>query len=99
MIAVKTYSRRAVSIRRLAKAADEPVSTVGRWVGAVKKRSRKPRCRPVAGDPQARAKVYAVCHEHRNRTFGYRRIWALLRRRGVIINKKTVWKIMHDLGL
>jgi putative transposase len=46
-----------------------------------------------------RAKVYALCHEHRNRTFGYRRIWALLRRTALIINKKTVWKIMHQMGL
>jgi len=99
MIVVKTYSRREVSIRRLAKAANEPVSTVGRWVGPAKRASYKRRFCPVSGDPSVRAKVYALCHEHRNRTFGYRRIWALLRRMAMIINKKTVWKIMHDLGL
>lgn len=99
MIVVKTYSRREVSIRRLAKAADEPVSTVGRWVGPARKGSCKRRFCPVSGDRSVRAKVYALCHEHRNRTFGYRRIWALLRRMAMIINKKTVWKIMHDLGL
>ena len=99
MIVVKTYSHREVSIRRLAKAAKEPVSTVGRWVGPAKKASCKQRFCPVSGDPSVRAKVYALCHEHRNRTFGYRRIWALLRRMAMIINKKTVWKIMHDLGL
>jgi putative transposase len=99
MIVVKTYSRRELSIRRLAKAADEPVSTVGRWVGPAKKPSCKRRCCPVSGDPEVRAKVYALCHEHRNRIFGYRRIWALLRRRAMIINKKTVWKIMHQMGL
>ena len=99
MIVVKAYSRQEVSIRRLAQAADEPVSTVARWVGPAKKRSCKPRFCPVSGDPAVRAKVHALCHEHRNRTFGYRRIWALLRRTAMIINKKTVWKIMHDLGL
>jgi putative transposase len=99
MMVVKTYSRRAFSIRRLARAAEEPVSTVGRWVGPSKKRSCKPRHCPVSGDPAVQAKVYSLCHEGRNRTFGYRRIWALLRRTAFIINKKTVWKIMHDLGL
>lgn len=99
MIVVKTYSRRGFSIRRLARAADEPVSTVGRWVGPAKQRSCKPRHCPVSGDRAVQAKVYSLCHEGRNRTFGYRRIWALLRRTSFIINKKTVWKIMHDLGL
>lgn len=31
--------------------------------------------------------------------FGYRRIWALLRRCGWFVNKKTVWHIMHDMHL
>jgi putative transposase len=99
MIVVKTYSRREVSIRRLAKAADEAVSTVGRWVGPGTEYSCKARRCPVSGDPAVRARVYALCHEPRNGTFGYRRIWALLRRTAMIINKKTVWKTMHDLGL
>jgi len=41
-----------------------------------------------------------LCHEPRHETFGYRRIWALLRRcRGIRINRKTVWRIMHEEGL
>ncbi len=99
MIVVRAYSKGDISIRRLAKVADEPISTVGRWVGSAKKRPRKPRPCPVSGDPVVRTRVYGLCHEQRNMTFGYRRIWALLRRGGLRINKKTVWKIMHDLGL
>jgi putative transposase len=99
MIIVKTYSDGSVSIRRLAKAVDESVSTVGRWVGPTKERVYKPSCCPVSADPVVQARVYTLCHEHRNRTFGYRRIWALLRREGLIINKKTVWKIMHQMDL
>lgn len=35
----------------------------------------------------------------RHRTYGYRRIWALLRRRGHKINKETVRRIMRRMGL
>ena len=31
-------------------------------------------------------------------TFGYRRIWAMLRRRGVTVNKKTVYRILKING-
>ena len=99
MIIKKIYSDETTSIRRLARTFGEAVSTIGRWVGPQKQRACKPRCCPVSGDPDVRGQVYSLCHQHRNRTFGYRRIWALLRRRGRIINKKTVWKVMHDLGL
>lgn len=99
MIVMKAYSDGDVSVRRLARAGDEAVSTVGRWVGPAKERVCKPRCCPVSGDESIRARVYSLCHGHRNRTFGYRRIWALLRREGLFINKKTVWKMMHGMGL
>ena len=99
MIAVEVYSDGAMSIRRLSRAAQEAAATVGRWVGPEKRGSCRPRRCPVSGDPGVRAMVYGLCHEYRNRTFGYRRIWALLRRRGLIINRKTVWRLMHDLGL
>lgn len=96
---MKAYSDGDVSVRRLARASDEAVSTVGRWVGSAKKRACKARCCPVSSDEAIRARVYSLCHQHRNRTFGYRRIWALLRRGGLMINKKTVWKMMHEMGL
>jgi len=99
MIVKNIYSNAAISIRRLARTFLEPVSTVGRWVGPERKKVAKQRCCPVSGDRLLRARVRDLCDKPRNRTFGYRRIWALLRREGVIVNKKTVWRIMHDMGL
>lgn len=99
MIVKNIYSGQTISIRRLARTFREPVSTVGRWVGPERKKVAKQRCCPVSGDRLLRARVRDLCDQPRNRTFGYRRIWALLRREGVIVNKKTVWRIMHDMGL
>lgn len=99
MMITKAYSDGDLSIRRLARAADEAVSTVGRWVGPAQLRTGKGRSCRVSGDTSMRARIRDLCHEHRNRTFGYRRIWALLRRGGLIINKKTVFKMMRELGL
>jgi len=94
-------SREHVSIRRLARAAGEPVSTVGAWVrpatGEAKGSRRR---RPVADDPVVRRAVRSLCQDPRHLTWGYRRVWALLRRqRGLCVNKKTVWRIMHEEGL
>jgi len=99
MIVKNHYHNELTSIRRLARTFAEPVSTVGRWVGPEKEKVAKRRCCSVSGDPDVRARVSSLCDRARNRTFGYRRIWALLRRNGLIINKKTVWKIMHEMGL
>lgn len=90
-----------ISIRRLARGLDEPASSVGRWVRPrppEKPAARRRRC-PVSGAPELRARVRALCNEPRHRTYGYRRIWALLRRQGVRVNRKTIWRIMHDEGL
>ena len=90
-----------VSIRRLARALEEPASSVGRWVRPrppEDTQTRQRRC-PVSGAPELRARVRALCNEPRHRTYGYRRIWALLRRQGAGVNRKTVWRIMHDEGL
>jgi putative transposase len=83
----------------LARTFGQPVSTVGRWVVPEKEKIAKQRRCSVSGDPDVRARVRSLCDTDRNRTFGYRRIWALLRREGMLINKKTVWKIMHEMGL
>ena len=99
MIIKDVYSSRAISVRRLARTFQEPVSTVGRWTAPRRKDVVKERYCPVSGDPAIRACVRSLCDKERNRTFGYRRIWALLRRSGLVINKKTVWKIMHEMGL
>ena len=99
MIIRQIYSLGQASIRRLSCACRVPVSTVGRWVGPVKEKAAAKRRCPVSDKPSLRAKVRNLCDQPRHRTFGYRRIWALLRREGVIINKKTVWRIMHEMGL
>jgi len=99
MIVSDIYCNEPTSIRRLARTFAEPASTVGRWVGPEKEKVVKQSRCPVSGDPVIRARVRSLCDQPRNRTFGYRRIWALLRRDGMIINRKTVWKIMHEMGL
>ena len=78
---------------------DEAVSTVGRWVGPKHLIEPKKRFCPVSGDAYLRGKVWQLCHERRHLMFGYRRIWAMLRRCDWFVNKKTVWRIMHDMGL
>ena len=99
MIIRNLYSNEVTSIRRLARTFAEPISTVARWVGSGKEKIAKQRRCPVSGDTAVRAYIRNLCDQPRNLTFGYRRIWALLRREGMIINKKTVWKLMHEMGL
>jgi putative transposase len=88
------------SVRPLARAFDEPVSTTARWVKpkeAPTPTRRRPR--PVSDDLVMRRRVQELADHPRHRTFGYRRLGALLRREGVSINPKTVRRIMRDLGL
>ena len=100
MIARHMCTESGLSIRRMARALDEPASTVGGWVVPPRPRVRGTRHCPVSGDADLREAVRQLCDEPRHRTFGYRRIWALLRRRkGIFVNKKTVWRIMHEKGL
>jgi len=99
MIVIQTHCDEELSIRRLAKAAQEPVSTVGRWVGPERKRENAGRKCPVSGNTTLHSRVRELCDMPRHRTYGYRRIWALLRREGIIINKKTVWRVMHQMNL
>ena len=88
------------SVRRLARVFHEPPATIGRWI-----RPSPPltlsgrRRRPVSDEPTLRKRIWEMAHQNRHRTFGYRRIWALLRRAKVTVNKKTVRRIMKDLGL
>jgi len=99
MIIRDIYSSRTISVRRLAKTFDEPVSTVGRWVSPERKKILKQRHRPVCDDLAVREKIRHLCDQPRHLRYGYRRIWALLRREGMFINKKTVWRIMHDMHM
>jgi len=91
-----------MSIRRLAAAFAEPYSTVARWVALPKEKTPEEilkRC-PVSGDPELRAKVRELCDEPRHRTFGHRRIRALLRRRfDIRVSRETVLRIMREEGL
>ncbi len=89
----------AISIRRLSHCLVEPPSSVGRWVRA---RDREPETntdwrRPVSRDPAIIEKVKALCEQERYRTYGYRRIHALLRKKYEIhVGKKTVRRIMRE---
>lgn len=99
MIVKSIYSDQTISVRRLARVFHEPVSTVGRWTGPEHRKLDKQRHRPVSDNLSVRKKVLHLCDQPRHLMFGYRRIWALLRRDGMIINKKTVWRIMHEMNL
>jgi len=89
-----------ISIRRLGLAFDEPTSTIGRWTRPASSPAQSSRRRrPIGDDPTLRRRIRELAHKDRYRTFGYRRIWALLRRDKVNVNKKTVRLIMKDLGL
>ncbi len=88
------------SVRRLARTFAEPPATIGRWIRPTPTLELSGRRRrPVGDDPTLRQKIWDLAHEDRHQTFGYRRIWALLRRDNVIVNKKTVRLIMKDMGL
>jgi putative transposase len=89
------------SVRRLARALEEPASSVGRWLHPAAANSEPVRVAqaPATRHHVLRDRVRALCAEPRHATFGYRRICALLRREGRLVNRKTVWHIMHDLGL
>lgn len=88
------------SIRRLGRIFDEPSSTIGRWTRpSLPPAGKQRRRRPVGDDPTLRQRIRELAHKDRHRTFGYRRIWALLRKDKVNVNKKTVRLVMKDLGL
>ncbi len=99
MIVTEAHSGGGLSVRRLAKAAQKAVSTVGRWVGPDRARETAGRKCPVSGDATLRSEVRELCDMPRHRTYGYRRIWALLRRKGHKINRETVRRMMRQMGL
>jgi putative transposase len=89
-----------LSVRRLARSFELPVSRIGRWIGPARRGSSGSRRRcPVSGDTELRRTIQELCLEERYQGYGYRRIWALLRRKGWSINRKTVWRIMREAGL
>lgn len=92
-----------ISIRRLARVLEIPVATVGRWLkGGIEDHPRPReigRRRPISGDERLQIRLRECCAEPRHAQYGYRRIWALLRREGWRVNRKTVWRVMRELGL
>ena len=87
------------SLGRLARAFDEPRSSVGRWVSAGAAGEPPRRRRPVGDDPALRQAVHEEALRPRQQGFGYRRLTAVLRRRGWRVNRKTVYRIMKEDGL
>ncbi len=90
-----------MSISRLAKAFDEPRASVGRWSNSRRHPdSHISRQRPVSDEEALREKITFLCCQPRHHTFGHRRIKALLKRHyGLRHSRKTVLRIMDDLGL
>ena len=90
------------SVRRLARALEEPVSSVGRWVREVPALDVPPSPRRQREGPEEavlRERIRALCAGPRHLTFGYRRITALLRRQGQGVNRKRVYRCMREMGL
>ena len=54
--------------------------------------------RPVEEDTEVRSAIQQIAVEHRRR-YGYRRISAELRRRGMLVNHKRVARIMREDNL
>lgn len=92
--------KQPVSIRRIARVIEEAVSSVGRWCGPPKPKHPLAVRHPVRTDKRVRALVRTVCEQERHRTYGHRRVRALLlRHHGVRLSRKTVYRVMKDLGL
>ena len=88
------------TIRRIAAALEEPVSTVGRWCGPARTVIPVAGRRPVRSDPEVVRLIKDLCQEERHQTYGHRRIRALLfKRHQRRVALKTVSGVMKDLGL
>ena len=48
-------------------------------------------------DPSTRARIRDIASERP--TYGYRRVWAILRNQGTAVNQKTVRKVLKDNNL
>lgn len=88
-----------MSVSRLSRSFAEPRSTVGHWVAPAGPEAARGRLCPVSGDIENIAEVRGLCLMDRHRTYGYRRIHALLKQSGTNLNHKTVLRIMQDQNL
>jgi putative transposase len=71
--------------------------------------AKRPKPEPVAPPPRRTRSgewatyaelvpaIRAIVDEHR--AWGVRKVWATLRRRGLVVSRKRVWSIMHELNL
>lgn len=93
-------TRSKASIRRIARATDEPVSTVGRWCRWPVVATPAKRKRPVRDDPEVIRQIKAICLEDHHQNYGHRfvRAW-MWKRHKRRIARKTVLGVMKDLGL
>jgi putative transposase len=92
-------SEHGTSLTRLARAFDEPRSSVGRWIASDRPGQPTRRQRPVGDAPEVVQAVRDAAMHPRQQGFGYRRITAALRRKGLSINRKTVYRIMKQENL
>ena len=88
-----------MSVNRLSRCFAEPRSTVGHWIAPAAAEEPRERLCPVSGDAEKIRTVRDLCLMDRHRTYGYRRIHALLKQSGVSLNRKTVLRIMQDQKL
>lgn len=96
---METRIQERLSVRRLARCFEESASSVGRWVAP---RAHKQGTERAAGSKEddIALKIRALCMEGRNRTFGHRRIGAMLKRvYGLVVNRKKVLRLMRGMGL
>lgn len=82
------------------------VEEVCRLLGVHKSTFYRQKAKATFSQPSARQrpkqaviqeKVRVLCQQHP--TYGYRRIWALLKRQGIEVNQKTVYSVMKAEGL
>ena len=55
-------------------------------------------CKPVTSTLDVKARIRAIHDQHKGR-YAYRRITAMLRQQGSLINHKTVQRLMNQLQL
>ena len=89
-----------LSYRRLAQHLGVHHAGLHRWVRPSPDAPPSRRSRPVRDDPELRERIRLLCLEERHHTWGHRRIRALLKRRfDVRVSRKTVCRMMRELGL
>ena len=79
----------SLSIERMCQLAEVSRASFYRWV---------PELQPIEEEMEVRSTIQQIALEHRRR-YGYRRMSAELRRRGMMVNHKRVLRIMREDNL